>query len=406
MLHTSYFAKVRTFPSTLTPIGISLWPPHWFTGESYPLLSPSRDLLNAYKAGGCTQAEYRFRYYDETLSRLDPASVYKDLCAKGEDVAILCYERTGEFCHRRLVAEWLEKTIGVIVPEYDPSSYSSDSKSSDHLTTKGAKEPSDIGFKPIPVSGVNPMPDTYKTRLGNAWEEQLDPSWKILLADIWANPKFRDLALLLDLEYTHHDILPEQSLIFNALHLTPFDDVNVVILGQDPYPDPLYPHGLAFSVRPGVRLPLSLRNIFKELQDDLGGPLRSVGSLIDWAQQGVLLLNTSLTVRSNEPGSHANRGWEEFTDRVIRVLSEQKNNLVFVLWGSHAIRKAELIDKTRHLVLCSSHPSFRSADKPCGDYPPFRNSRPFSQINAYLAKNNLDEIKWANLNEGHAGMPA
>lgn len=244
------------------------------------------------------------------------------------------------------------------------------------------------------------MTDTRsRTKLGIAWDQQLPQDWKTLLTDEWSRSNFRDFARFLDTEYGHYDILPSDGLIFNAFRHTPFENVRVVILGQDPYPDRSFAHGLAFSVRPGVRIPLSLRNIFKELGTDLPVPLRQNGSLIDWAQQGVLLLNTCLTVRAGHPGSHAGRGWEPFTDRVIKLLSDQKEHLVFILWGSHAIKKDGLIDQSKHLILRSSHPSLRSWDKPCQEYPPFRNSKPFSQTNTYLVSHGLSEIQWAGTEE-------
>ena len=244
------------------------------------------------------------------------------------------------------------------------------------------------------------MTDTrIRTRLGIAWDQQLPQSWKDVLSEEWKYTAFRDFARSLDVEFEHHDILPSNGLLFNAFRHTPFEQVRVVVLGQDPYPDRSFAHGLAFSVRPGVRIPLSLRNIFKELSEDLSVPLRQNGSLTDWAQQGVLLLNTCLTVRAGHPGSHAGRGWEPFTDNVIRILSDKKEHLVFLLWGSHAIKKDVLIDQTKHLVLRSSHPSFRSCDKPCQEHPPFRNSKPFSQTNVYLVSHGLDEIQWSDTEE-------
>lgn len=239
------------------------------------------------------------------------------------------------------------------------------------------------------------MPDSYKcTMLGLAWKDQLPLNWKDQLADIWMSQTFRHLAQVLDIEYTHYAVLPEIALIFNAFQHTAFEDVRVVILGQDPYPNPRCPHGLAFSVLPGIPIPSSLINIFVELHNDLKDPVRQTGSLIDWAQQGVLLLNTCLTVRSGQSNSHRNLGWEEFTDKVIRVISEKKKNVVFLLWGHHAIQKGEKIDPSRHLILRSSHPSPLSFKKPCGAWPPFENSKPFSQTNAYLVAHGLPEIQW------------
>ena len=214
------------------------------------------------------------------------------------------------------------------------------------------------------------------------------------LAGEWSDPAFRDFARFLDTEYNHYDILPSGSLIFNAFYRTPFEKVRVVILGQDPYPDRSAAHGLAFSVRPGVRIPLSLRNIFTEMSEDLSIPLRTNGSLLDWVEQGVLLLNTCLTVRCGCPGSHIGRGWESLTDRIIRLISDRKEHIVFILWGSHAISKDVLIDQSKHLILRSSHPSFRSCDRSCRGNPSFKNSHPFSRTNDYLRSYGLSEIKW------------
>jgi len=233
-----------------------------------------------------------------------------------------------------------------------------------------------------------------QTILRRVWNTQLHPSWRDLLAPIWGKQQFQRLDGFLDDEYEHQVVLPDADLIFNAFNLTPFDAVRVVILSQDPYPNPEFAHGLAFSVAPGVRIPLSLLNVFKEISGDLHVPLRTDGSLLDWAQQGVLLLNTILTVRSGSPGSHADHGWELFTDRVITLLSEKKDHLVFLLWGAYAIRKSELIDASKHLLLCSSHPSFRSFDKTCGRHPPFLRSYPFSRTNAYLEHYHYTPIVW------------
>lgn len=240
------------------------------------------------------------------------------------------------------------------------------------------------------------MIDSKKTRLGSAWETQMPENWKQLLQEEWCNPRFRDLAWFLETEYENQEILPDSDLLFTAFRLTPFDLVKVVILGQDPYHNPQYPHGLAFSVPPGTRIPVSLRNIFKEMATDLDVPIRDGGCLIDWAEQGVLLLNTCLTVRTGEPGSHSGHGWEVLTDRIIRLLSELKTNLVFILWGSHAIAKSPLIDKEKHLLICSSHPSHFSFERWCQESPPFKGSRPFSRTNAYLKDHEFPEIQWSD----------
>lgn len=183
-------------------------------------------------------------------------------------------------------------------------------------------------------------------------------------------------------------IYPAQSDIFNALKLTPFDNVKVVIIGQDPYHGPNQAHGLAFSVKPGVRKPPSLQNIFKELHDDLGVPTPHDGHLEKWAQQGVLLLNTTLTVEAGKPASHAKIGWERFTDRVIEVLNQHKEGLVFLLWGAHAQRKGQIIDPKRHHVLKAAHPSPFSAERG------FFGCKHFSKTNQLLREMDKKEIDW------------
>ncbi len=183
-------------------------------------------------------------------------------------------------------------------------------------------------------------------------------------------------------------IFPPDQYIFEAFRLTPFENVKVVILGQDPYHGQGQAHGLAFSVRPGVKPPPSLVNIFKELQEDLEVPNPEGGSLEKWAKQGVLLLNAVLTVEEGRPGSHHQKGWERFTDKVIEILSEKKNNLVFILWGSPAQRKASKVDDKKHLILKSVHPS------PLSVYRGFYGSKPFSKTNQYLRQHHIREIDW------------
>ena len=183
-------------------------------------------------------------------------------------------------------------------------------------------------------------------------------------------------------------IYPPMSELFTAFWKTPFNDVKVVILGQDPYHTPGCAHGLSFSVRKGIRIPPSLINIYKELQSDLGVEPAHHGDLSAWAEQGVLLLNTVLTVQERRAGSHQGRGWERFTDRIIKELSFQREHLVFVLWGKKAGAKRSMIDEDRHLVISSAHPSPYSADRG------FFSSKPFSKINAHLAQHNIDPIDW------------
>jgi len=215
----------------------------------------------------------------------------------------------------------------------------------------------------------------------------MEPSWKKALAEEFNKPYFTELATFIRSEYKNKTIYPPASRIFAAFNETPFDQVKVIILGQDPYHGPNQANGLSFSVAEGIRTPPSLQNIFKEIQSDIGTQVPQSGNLERWSQQGVLLLNATLTVQAGKPGSHQHKGWEEFTDSVIRVLNE-KEHLVFVLWGAYAQKKGEQIDQNKHLVLTSAHPSPFSADRG------FFGSRPFSQANAYLVFNDQEPIKW------------
>ena len=191
-------------------------------------------------------------------------------------------------------------------------------------------------------------------------------------------------------EYQHGIIYPAPKNIFRTFELTPFDKVEVVILGQDPYHGPKQANGLCFAVSEGVPLPPSLQNIFKEIESDLGEKLKHrSGDLERWAKQGVLLLNATLTVRARTAGSHQGKGWEEFTDAVIRKLSEERENLVFILWGNYAKQKASAVDRTKHLVIESAHPSPFSASNV------FFGSKPFSKTNEYLIEHNKKPIEWA-----------
>lgn len=183
-------------------------------------------------------------------------------------------------------------------------------------------------------------------------------------------------------------IYPQEENVFQALKLTPLEEVRVVILGQDPYHGENQAQGLAFSVPDDQKLPPSLRNIFKELSDDLGIPSPKKGDLTSWAKQGVLLLNTVLTVEAGKAGSHHNRGWEAFTDEVLKAVNKEKKNVVFILWGSPAQKKASLIDESRNLILRSAHPS------PLSSYRGFFGSKPFSKTNEYLRSHGLREIRW------------
>ena len=212
--------------------------------------------------------------------------------------------------------------------------------------------------------------------------------WKEILAPEFEKPYFAQLTEFVRQEYATHRIFPRGSNIFRAFDKCPFEQLKVVIIGQDPYHDDGQAHGLAFSVRPGVRFPPSLRNIFQELRDDLGIPVPSHGSLESWARQGVLLLNTVLTVRAHAAASHQKHGWEEFTDAVIRTVSDCESPVIFVLWGAPAQKKKRLIDTDRHIVLESAHPS------PLSAYRGFFGSRPFSRINEELRKRGFAEIDW------------
>ncbi|MEO1270669.1 MAG: uracil-DNA glycosylase [Myxococcota bacterium] len=217
-----------------------------------------------------------------------------------------------------------------------------------------------------------------------------DPSWFAVLESEFSTPTMQQLRAFLVTEARQgQQVYPPGREIFNAFALTPFDQVRVVILGQDPYHGPGQAHGLCFSVRRGVRPPPSLVNIFKELEDDLGVPRPSHGELTTWAQQGVLLLNTVLTVRHRKPKSHAGKGWEQFTDRVIAELNTRREGLVFVLWGSAARQKAQSVNRGKHLVLTSPHPSPYSADRG------FFGCKHFSKINTYLTSHGSAPIDWS-----------
>ena len=216
----------------------------------------------------------------------------------------------------------------------------------------------------------------------------LPPSWQAVVGDETEKPYFAALREFVAEERRTHAVYPPEGEEFTALELTPYEQVRVVILGQDPYHGPGQAHGLAFSVRPGVRPPPSLRNIFKELRDDLGCRIPNNGFLVPWVEQGVLLLNTVLTVREAEPNSHKARGWEKFTDAIIRKVGHKDDEVVFVLWGAPAGKKTELIDTERHTIVQSVHPSPLSAKRG------FFGSRPFSQINAALKKAGKPEIDW------------
>ncbi|MBG8555351.1 uracil-DNA glycosylase [Hymenobacter guriensis] len=218
---------------------------------------------------------------------------------------------------------------------------------------------------------------------------KIEESWRKALQPEFEKPYFQHLTTFLRGEYATATVYPPGPQIFHAFESCPFDAVKVVILGQDPYHGRGQAHGLSFSVAEGVRTPPSLQNIFKELQEDIPAtPPPPNGNLDRWARQGVLLLNATLTVRAGEPGSHQKKGWEQFTDAAIQQVSEQKENVVFILWGAYAQKKGEIIDTRKHLVLKAAHPSPYAADRG------FFGSRPFSQANAYLAQHGQEPIVW------------
>ena len=222
--------------------------------------------------------------------------------------------------------------------------------------------------------------DRKMAAISNDWLAPLTPEF--------AKPYYRELYKKVKEEYATHMIFPPSNEVFSAFELPPLADVKVVILGQDPYHNVGQAHGLCFSVKPDVEIPPSLVNIYKELHDDLGCYIPNNGYLVKWAKQGVLMLNTVLTVRAHQANSHRGIGWEEFTNAAIRVLNEQDRPIVFILWGSPAQRKKEMLNNPKHLILEAPHPS------PLSAYRGFFGSKPFSQTNAFLEKNGLTPIDW------------
>ena len=214
----------------------------------------------------------------------------------------------------------------------------------------------------------------------NDWLEPLNPEFR--------KPYYAELFKFVKEEYASRKVFPPADDIFNAFHLTPLHEVKVVILGQDPYHNDGQAHGLCFSVKPDVDVPPSLVNIYQELHDDLGCYIPNNGYLTKWAKQGVLMLNTVLTVRAHQANSHRGKGWEEFTDAAIRILNEQDRPIVFILWGSPAQKKAAMLHNPKHLILKSPHPS------PLSAYRGFFGSRPFSQTNEFLERNGLEPVDW------------
>ncbi|GAA2745537.1 MULTISPECIES: uracil-DNA glycosylase [Kitasatospora] len=229
------------------------------------------------------------------------------------------------------------------------------------------------------------MTDLAETAVGAGF--QLPESWRAVLAEETDKPYFAELAAFVAAQRAEHQVFPPAGQEFSALEATPYDKVRVLVLGQDPYHDDGQAHGMSFSVLPGTKTPPSLRNIFKELDADLGIPAPDNGYLMHWAEQGVLLLNAVLTVRAHEANSHKGKGWEKFTDAVIKAVSDRDEPCVFVLWGNYAKKKLPLIDTTKHVVVQGAHPSPLSAKL-------FFGSRPFSQIDAALAGFGAEPIDW------------
>ncbi len=220
--------------------------------------------------------------------------------------------------------------------------------------------------------------------IGNDWDEKL----KL----VWESEGFKKFIQIINKEYKEKTIFPPKNYVFNALKLTPYANTKVVIVGQDPYHGVGEAHGLSFSVQEGIKIPPSLQNIYKELNDDLGIPIANTGDLTKWAKEGVLLLNAVLTVEKDKPASHRNLGWERLTDYIIKVLNQKEEPVVFILWGNFAKEKAKYITNPKHLIITSPHPSPFSARSG------FFGSKPFSKTNSFLKKNGLKEIDW-NINK-------
>lgn len=216
---------------------------------------------------------------------------------------------------------------------------------------------------------------------------QVPQDWAPVLNDEFDKPYFKQLADFLEEERKHYTVFPPENEVYTALQLTPFDHVRALLLGQDPYPTPGHAHGLCFSVKPGVKHPASLRNMFKELQEDLGCTIPNHGYLNQWAAQGLLMLNAVLTVRDGATNSHAGKGWEEFTDAIIKALDSRDKPVVFVLWGNYAQKKATLINESKHKIIRCAHPSPLS-------YKKFAGSKPFSKINQALLECSSEPIDW------------
>jgi len=218
-------------------------------------------------------------------------------------------------------------------------------------------------------------------------KKDLPASWQAVLAPEFEKPYFKELEKFVDGERKKHQVFPPEDDVFNAFKAAPFDKVKLVLLGQDPYHDDGQAHGMCFSVRPGIKPPPSLVNMFKELKDDLGCKIPNNGYLEGWARQGVLLLNAVLTVQAHQANSHKDRGWEKFTDAVIKALNDQHDSIVFLLWGAYAQKKGKLIDTKKHRVIAGAHPSPLSMKK-------FMGSKPYSAVNKALGELGKGEINW------------
>ena len=259
-----------------------------------------------------------------------------------------------------------------------------------------AEDPKHFNEEPAPA-WVNVLPSDA---VGNALDDEDEPvpsepfpelpeSWQPVLAEEFEEPYMQELGEFLLHERATQTIYPKHADVFNALNYTPYDKVRALVLGQDPYHGPGQAHGLSFSVQPGVPVPPSLRNIFKELQDDLGLEPPSDGYLKPWAEAGVLMLNAVLTVRRGEANAHKNKGWEQFTDAVIKTVNAKDERVVFILWGAYAQKKQELIDTSKHVIIKSAHPS------PLAARNGFFGSKPFSKANAALTEAGLEPIDWS-----------
>lgn len=220
------------------------------------------------------------------------------------------------------------------------------------------------------------------------WESMLSGTWKEILSTEFEKEYFKKLNLFLEDEYNNYEVFPKRERIFEAFNLTLFEDVKVVIIGQDPYHGDGQAHGLAFSVMPGIKTPPSLKNIYKELNSEYGCYIPDNGYLVKWAKQGVLMLNTSLTVRAHEANSHSKKGWEKFTDAAIKAISERRESVVFVLWGNNAKKKVKHIDSDKHMIIEGVHPSPLSASRG------FFGCNHFRMINEFLQEKGYSEIDW------------